>query len=146
MDFLARSVHDPLHSTGDKLDFDDERTTRGNLLVLGTDGGWARSCLMRGRLPMSSADESAVPAAAAAIVATLADGLLELAGADYDAGVEPVMDFGVELHFEVAVVAGGAKEGIGPGFGGLADYRAVDDALGGSEIVLSPALQSLAVE
>ena len=35
MDFFARSVHDPLHSTGDKLDFDEERTTRGNLLVLG---------------------------------------------------------------------------------------------------------------
>ncbi|MXY68524.1 MAG: hypothetical protein F4Y47_08180 [Acidobacteriia bacterium] len=35
MDFFARSVHDPLPPTGDKLDFDDERTTRGNLLVLG---------------------------------------------------------------------------------------------------------------
>lgn len=101
---------------------------------------------MRGRLPMSSADESAVPAAAAVIVATLADGLLELAGADYDAGVEPVADFGVELQFEVAVVSGGAEEGIGPGFGGLADDRAVGDAVGGSAIVLSPALQSLAVE
>lgn len=95
---------------------------------------------------MSSADESAVPAAAAVIVATLADGLLELAGADYDAGVEPVVDFGVELQFEVAVVSGGAEEGIGPGFDGLADCRAVDDAVGGSAIVLSPALQRLAVE
>ncbi|MDE0263374.1 MAG: hypothetical protein OXJ37_13295 [Bryobacterales bacterium] len=35
MDFFARSAHDPLHSTGDKLDVDDERTTRGNLFVLG---------------------------------------------------------------------------------------------------------------
>ncbi|MDE0107132.1 MAG: hypothetical protein OXN96_04960 [Bryobacterales bacterium] len=80
------------------------------------------------------------------IVATLADGLLVLAGADYDAGVEPVLDFEVELLFEVAVVSGGAEDGIGAGFGGLADNRAVDDAVGGSAIVLSPARQSLAAE
>ena len=43
-------------------------------------------------------------------------------------------------------VSGGAEEGIGAGFGGLADDRAVDDAVGGSAIVLSPALQCLAVE
>ena len=35
MDFCARSVHDLLHFTGDNLDFDDKRTTRGSLLVLG---------------------------------------------------------------------------------------------------------------
>lgn len=80
------------------------------------------------------------------IVATLADGVLALTGASYDAGVEPVADFAVELHFEVAVVSGGAEEGIGDAVGGLADDRAVGDAVGGSAILLSPALQSLAVE
>ena len=30
----------------------------------GTDGGWARSCLMRGRPPISSSEKSAVPARA----------------------------------------------------------------------------------
>lgn len=36
MDYRARSVHYLLHFTGDKLDFDDEWTARGNLLALGS--------------------------------------------------------------------------------------------------------------
>ena len=35
IDFRARSVHGLFHIRRDELDFDDERTTRGNLLVLG---------------------------------------------------------------------------------------------------------------
>lgn len=65
---------------------------------------------------------------------------------DDDTGVEPVVDFDVELHFEAAVVSGGAEEGIRAAFGGLADDLAVDGAAGGSAIVLSPALESLAIE
>ena len=35
MDLCAGSVHDPLQHAGDKLGFNDERTTCGNLLDLG---------------------------------------------------------------------------------------------------------------
>lgn len=48
MEFSARSARHPLHFTGDKLDSDDGRTTRGNLLVLG-DGRRSGEILLNPR-------------------------------------------------------------------------------------------------
>lgn len=48
MEFVARSARHLLHFAGDKLDFDDGRTARGNLLVL-ADGRRSGEILLDAR-------------------------------------------------------------------------------------------------